>query len=82
MLPLRTVIPTPACVTLPDPLMLLPRVSVSLRFITSEALFTTEELPRFPFVPPLPTWSTPAEIVVTPEKPLLSPVRMEVPEPS
>ena len=66
LLAVRVVVPAPAWVTSPVPLIVLPMVNASLRFTTSELLSTTAPLPRVPVVTPLPTWSVPPEILVVP----------------
>ena len=65
--PVRIVVPDPAWMRLPDPLMGLERVSVSLFHTIRFALLITLPLPRVPFVPPMPIWRAPPEIVVGPE---------------
>ena len=67
LLAVRVVVPFPAWVKVPVPLIALPRVNASLRFTTSELLSTTLPLPRVPLVPPLPTPRVPAVMKVPPE---------------
>ena len=64
--PERVVVPEPACVSVPDPEMAFATVSALLRSKTNAALLTTAPLPSVPVVPPLPSWSVPAETVVVP----------------
>src|SRR2546421_373351 len=65
LLPVRTVVPVPSCVTAPLPEMLPPKVNVSERLKLRTPLLKT--LPRIdPEAPPLPSCSTPAVIVVSP----------------
>jgi hypothetical protein len=64
-LPVSTVVPLPICTNAPVPEMTLPKVNVSARLIAKMALSTT--LPASePEVPPLPSTSAPALMVVVP----------------
>ena len=59
--------PARPCVTVPVPLMTPPTASAaSLRLKVKAALSTTAPVPSWPVVPPLPTCSVPALIVVVP----------------
>jgi len=60
--------PLPCCVRVPDPEMPLGATIVSLRLKASvePAAIDTAPLPSEPVAPPLPTWSVPAEMVVSP----------------
>ena len=53
-------------VKLPVPLMSLAKLKLSERLICSVPLLITAPVPSVPVVPPLPTSSMPAEIVVAP----------------
>ena len=65
-MPLRVVMPAPAWVTAPVPEISLETVKASDRLNCSVALLTTAPVPSVPAVPPAPTLSVPAEIVVVP----------------
>ncbi len=58
--------PAPACFRFPVPLIALLTVSALLRSNTSAALLVTAPVPSVPAVPPAPTCSVPALIVVVP----------------
>ena len=78
MLPPRTVIPVPFCVTEPVPDMLLVRLLSTERANTSDELFTIPPYGRYPPLPP--NTNVPEEIVIGTalEK---FPVRLVVPDP-
>jgi hypothetical protein len=59
------VVPVPSCVTAPVPLITPASVIASLRLIANVALFVTFPA-MLPVVPPAPTCSVPAVIVVPP----------------
>lgn len=59
--------PEPACRSRPDPVITLPTVITSDRLKASVPLSVTAPEPSDPDVPPAPTCSVPAEIVVPPE---------------
>ena len=59
--------PEPAWVAAPVPEITPPYPSASDRLKISAALLVTLPLPSVPAVPPAPTSSVPAEIVVVPE---------------
>ena len=66
-MPVRVVVPVPACVSVPLPLMTPATVSASLRLkISVPPLTTSGPAPSVPVVPPLPICSVPALIVVAP----------------
>ena len=61
-----TVVPAPACVSVPVPPMALPTVMLSLRLNDSAALLVTAPVPSVPLVPPLPTCTVPLDTVMAP----------------
>ena len=61
------VVPVPIWFTVPVPEMAPATVSASDRLKVRMLLSTTAPVPRVPVVPPAPTWSVPAEMVVVPE---------------
>ena len=58
--------PEPDCVTVPVPEMRLLSLMALLLSYTKAALSTTPPVPKLPVVPPAPTCSVPALIVVPP----------------
>ena len=72
-------VPLPDCSSAPVPEIVPPRVTVPVSLIASVALSVTLPL-RLPVLPPLPSCSTPALIVVRPVAPS-APVRDSVPVP-
>ena len=67
LLAARMVVPDPACVRLPVPVIVAPTVVTALRLKVRLALsVTAAAVPRLPVVPPLPTCNVPALIVVLP----------------
>ena len=60
------VVPVPALVSAPVPLIAFATVSALLRLNVSAALSTTAPVPNWPVVPPFPTCNVPALIVVVP----------------
>jgi hypothetical protein len=65
LVPVSTVVPAPACVTLPLPEMAPPNVALSERLKTSAPLLATSPMIEPP-APPLPSCSVPAVMVVPP----------------
>ena len=80
LLPESVSVPPPCFVSDPVPEIAPAIARLSARLTTSEALFVMSPEPSNPLVPPLPNWSTPAEIVVLPELEWL-PVIASVPVP-
>ena len=66
LVPVSVVVPAPNWVNVPVPVMFCPSVNASLRLMRRAALFVMVPLPSVPVVPPLPTCSVPALIVVVP----------------
>ena len=75
----KTNIPGPNWTRFPEPLIAPPKTNVSERLNTIEALSSTLPV-MLPVVPPLPTWSEPAEIAVPPVK-VFEAVRTKFPGP-
>ena len=67
MAPVRLVVPAPTWLSAPVPEMTLAMVTAFERLTSRVALSTTAPVPRAPVVPPAPTLSVPAEMVVVPE---------------
>ena len=80
-MPVSVVVPVPALVSVPVPLMAPATVRALLREITSAPLFITGPDPSAPVVPPFPSCSVPALIVVPPLY-VLVPVSVVVPVPA
>jgi len=64
-LPVSTVVPVPCWITLPVPEMVPANVDASLRLSTSDPLSVTSPM-MLPVLPPSPSCSAPASIVVPP----------------
>ena len=79
--PESVVVPDPAWVSVPEPVMTFEKVAASLRLNVSAALLVTETVPSVPVVEPAPTWTVPEEIVKMPEKEFV-PSMMRVFEPA
>ena len=73
-------LPVPSFVKAPAPVILLAKVRSSLRLMANVPALVMSPAATEPDVPPLPSCSVPAEIVVPPPK-VLAPVRMSVPGP-
>jgi len=79
--PVSVVVPVPAWVSVPVPLIALATVRALLRLIVNAGVIDDAPAPSAPVVPPLPTCSVPALIVVTPVY-VLAPVKIVVPVPA
>ena len=64
--PVRVSVPGPSCVSVPLPLTTCASVTASLRFTIRAPVLLIGPLPTLPVVPPVPSCSVPAAIVVAP----------------